>query len=69
MRLLKYFLASGILLAGIILSSSVSFGKPEYSKKEKKPCTACHVKNGAKELNDAGNFYKEHKSLEGAPKK
>jgi hypothetical protein len=63
MKHLKFALASGVLIAGIVLSSTVSFAKPEYSKKEKKPCTACHVKTGAKELNDTGNYYKEHKEL------
>jgi len=46
--------------------------KPEYAKKEGKPCTFCHVKMGSKELNDAGRYYKEHNhSLEGykAPEK
>ena len=63
MKHLKTILATGVLLAGVIFSSSVSFGKPEYSKKEKKGCTTCHVKNGAKELNDTGSYYKEHKAL------
>jgi hypothetical protein len=42
--------------------------KPEYSKKEGKPCTYCHVKAGSKGLNDAGKCYAEKKhSLEGCP--
>ena len=45
---------------------SMANAKPEYSKKEKKGCTFCHVKTGSKELNDAGKYYKEHDhSLEG----
>jgi hypothetical protein len=41
-------------------SSSTTQAKPEFSKKESKSCTYCHVKLGDKELNDAGKYYKEH---------
>lgn len=39
----------------------------ETSKKEKKPCTVCHVKMGSKELNAAGEYYKQHRTLAGYP--
>ena len=39
--------------------------KPEYSKKEKKSCTFCHIASGKKELNPAGGYYKEKHTLEG----
>ena len=70
MRTLKVVIPAGIFLTGLLVStSSLSFAKPEYSKKEKKPCTACHVKAGSKDLNDAGKYYKEHDhSLEGYKK-
>jgi hypothetical protein len=63
------------LLAVAIISGSMltlAIAKPEYGKKEGKPCTFCHVKAGSKDLNDAGKYYKEHNhSLEGykAPEK
>lgn len=38
----------------------LAIAKPEYSKKEGKPCTFCHVKIGSKEMTDAGKYYKEH---------
>lgn len=57
MRLLKILFAVSIL-SGVLLS--VATAKPEYAKKEGKPCTFCHVKMGSKELNDAGKYYKEH---------
>jgi hypothetical protein len=71
MRLVK------ILVAFIILSGSVvslCTAKMEYSKKEGKPCSYCHSGSppSAKNLNDAGKYYKDHNhSLEGykpAPK-
>ena len=60
-------IASGFFL-------SMAQAKPEYTKKEKKGCTFCHVKMGSKDLTAAGKYYKEHDhSLEGykaeAPKK
>ncbi len=69
MRTLKYVLPAAILMAGLAVNTTVSYGKPEYSKKEKKGCTFCHTKQGSKELNEAGKYYKEHNhSLEGYKK-
>lgn len=56
------------LLTLVALLVAVSFGlsKPEYSKKEGKPCTFCHPAGKFKELTDAGKYYKDHDhSLEG----
>lgn len=54
-----------VLMIVIALSTSVSFGKPEYTKKEKKGCQTCHVdaKKKAKELNDVGKCYHDKKDL------
>jgi hypothetical protein len=63
---LKYIIPTLILSSLAMLSIPQSQAKPAYSTKEKKSCTFCHVKQGSKELNDAGNYYKEHNhSLEG----
>ncbi len=69
MRLLKVLIAISISCGFLLTLASA---KPEYAKKEGKPCTFCHVKMGSKELNDAGKYYKAHDhSLEGykAPEK
>jgi hypothetical protein len=69
MRLFRGLFAVAII-SGTMLTLATA--KPEYAKKEGKPCTFCHVKAGSKELNDAGKYYKEHNhSLEGykAPEK
>ena len=39
--------------------------KVEYTKKEGKSCVVCHIKNGAKELNDVGKCYEKNKTLKG----
>jgi len=42
-----------------------AIGTPEYTKKEKKPCLYCHTAMGKPDLNDAGKYYKTHRTLEG----
>jgi hypothetical protein len=58
------------LAGGMFLNLSYSFAKTEYTKKEKKACTFCHKSKAAKDasnddLNEAGEYYKKHKTLEG----
>ena len=68
--LFKILLAAAMILSGLALSTSVSFGKPEYTKKEGKACTVCHTATGKKDLNDVGKCYGEHgHSLEGCEAK
>jgi hypothetical protein len=69
MRILKYVLPAITLGLGLLMTSVNSSATVEYSKKEKKPCTTCHVKAGSKDLNDAGKYYKQKKTLEGYKKK
>jgi hypothetical protein len=66
MRIFKIAVPVAVLMGGLFLCTSLSFGKAEYTKKEKKGCTFCHVSASSKELNEAGKYYKEHNhSLEG----
>ena len=66
MRTLRIVLPVVILFGGLLASSTLSFAKPDYTKKEKKACTYCHISQGSKELNEAGKYYAEHgQSLEG----
>lgn len=67
MKILKVVFPTLALAAGLAISAKLSEAKPEYTKKEKKACTFCHVdaKAKPKELNAAGKYYKEHDSLEG----
>jgi len=67
MKALRLLLPAATLLAAFFATSGVSLATKEMSKKEKKPCTACHTKG--KELNDVGKYYKEKKTLDGAPSK
>ncbi len=40
---------------------------PAFAQKEKKPCLFCHTnpRGGGRFVNDAGRWYKAHKSLVG----
>jgi cytochrome c551/c552 len=57
------------LVGALLATSGLSFATKELAAKEKKGCPTCHVKAGQKDLNDVGKYYKEKKTLEGAPKK
>jgi|WetSurMetagenome_2_1015567.scaffolds.fasta_scaffold1327009_1 hypothetical protein len=67
MKTLRLLFGILLMTAAFLASSSLSFATPEITKKEKKPCTTCHVTAKSKDLNNVGKYYKEHKSLEGAP--
>jgi len=60
MRILKLAIPSAIVMTGFLVCTTASFGKPEFSKKEGKTCTYCHVKAGAKDLNDTGKCYQKN---------
>jgi len=54
---LKLAVPTVVFLGGLMVTSSLSFGKPEYTKKEKKGCTFCHAAANSKELNEVGKCY------------
>lgn len=62
-------IASALVLAvGLLSLAPVSFGKPEYTKKEKKGCASCHVTAKSKDLNDVGKCYGEKKDMKACAK-
>ena len=68
MSVMKYLAPAAVLLGGLAMTSTSSYGKPEYVKITKKACTFCHVdaKAKPKELTAAGKYFKEHNnSLDG----
>lgn len=68
-KLFRLVMPAAAFAAAIMLAGGAAYATKEMSKKEKKPCTTCHVKMGSKDLNDVGKYYKEKKTLEGAPTK
>lgn len=68
MKTLPLLCSGAILACGLLLSASLSYGKAEYTKTEKKPCKTCHVQAMPKTkeqaaLNDVGKCYEQKKSL------
>jgi hypothetical protein len=73
MKRIKIAFPAMILLGGFLVCGTATYGKPEYTQKEKKACSFCHTSATAKEanaknLNDAGKYYLEHKTLDGYSK-
>jgi len=73
---LKIIVPAALVFAGFLVCSTVSFGKPEYTKSTKKACLYCHKTSEpgkkdvmSKNLTDAGKYYQEHKSLDGYQEK
>lgn len=65
LRIGKLLAPAAILAAALFVSTTASYGKPEYSRRTKKDCAFCHPANSW-QLNDAGKYYREHKySLDG----
>lgn len=68
MKKLPLIVSSMVLGAVFFISATATFGKVEYTKKEKKACTACHVSAKSKDLNDTGKCYHEKKDLKACAK-
>ena len=63
---------TGLILAGMFLAFLAMGLTPRpapatvaIAKDTQKACTVCHIKTGAKELNEAGKYFLEKKTLEG----
>jgi len=76
MKAFRLMAGIGLMTAAFIASSTVSFATPDIGKKEKKPCATCHESKMPKKddpnsvkLNAVGKYYKEKKTLDGAPTK
>jgi hypothetical protein len=74
MSYVKVALPAAVLLGGFLFCTTVIRGTPAYARQEKKACNFCHTvaapkdAETAKDLTDAGKYFKEHKSLEGFKK-
>lgn len=71
MKALRLILPVASLVA--MFAATSMFASQDMAKKEKKPCLTCHEKGKATKenplLNEIGKYYKDKKTLEGAPKK
>ena len=66
---LKAILPAVILLGGILVCTTASYGTADIAKKTSQKCAYCHTDmNNAKDLKTltkAGQYYHEHKNLDG----
>lgn len=72
MKIIRLSVGVAVMVAAFLAASSFSFATIEMGKKEKKPCITCHESKlpkgeEGKKLNAVGKYYKEKKTLEGAP--
>lgn len=65
-NILKFLAIFG---AVAVLFAPFAVGTPEYAKKENRQCIYCHTAIGKPDLNDAGRYYKDHKTLQGYKEK
>ena len=61
----KVFRALAITTSVSLLFVPFAVGTPEFAKKENRQCVYCHTAVGKPDLNDAGKYYKTHRTLEG----
>ena len=53
------------MVAGIVLATARSgTARPEYTRRTRKDCVFCHPPGGYT-LNDAGRYYRDHRTLDG----
>lgn len=56
---------AALLAAGVLLSSTSGWSRPDYGRRTNKECGFCHPPDSWK-LTDAGKYYRDHKySLKG----
>lgn len=62
MRFIQLF---ALLVVALMVATSLGLSRAEYNKKEGKQCTYCHPAGKFRELTEAGQYYAQHKTLEG----
>ena len=65
---MKEFLLA-VLITGVAVMLFVPgiYGTPEIAEAEDRSCVTCHTALGRAELNDAGRYYRQNRTLEGYP--
>ena len=58
-------ISAAILAAGLWIGRMPLAAIPDYTDKEKKECAFCHPGGDLFALNDAGEYYAAHHTLEG----
>ena len=62
-----FFVAVSIAGVAAAVFAAGVYGMPEIAEVEDRSCVTCHTALGRAELNDAGQYYEQHRTLEGYP--
>jgi hypothetical protein len=65
MKALRLLIPVATLVAALVATSGLGLANKKMADETKQKCPVCHSKG--KELNDVGKYYKEKKTLDGAP--
>ena len=63
----EFVLAVLILCGSVVVFGPPAEGTPEIAEREDRSCVTCHTAVGRAELNEAGRYYREYRTLEGYP--
>ncbi len=64
MRRLSLILVPAAIVVAALVNPRTSTARPEYTRRTKKECGFCHPPGGYT-LNDAGKYYRDHRTLDG----
>jgi hypothetical protein len=53
-----------VLVSGFLFNANTSFARPDYTRRTKQECAYCHPPGGWY-LNDAGKYFRDHRTLNG----
>jgi hypothetical protein len=55
----------GLLALVLVLAAKPSAARPLFSTRTKQKCVFCHPADKWDQLTDAGEYYKQHRTLDG----
>jgi hypothetical protein len=60
----RFIAPFAVLFAGLLLRPTPTAARPDYTRRTKQECSYCHLPGGWR-LNDAGEYFEKHRSLNG----
>lgn len=62
--IMRFAAPTAVLAVAVLWNASVVSAKPEYTRRTKQGCEVCHPPD-SRTLNEAGVYYRDHRSLDG----
>ena len=63
----EFLLAALIAGVAVVAFAPGVYGTPEIAETEDRSCVTCHTALGRADRNEAGEYFEEHRTLEGYP--